>query len=264
LDYFHVIDLPDDTATPGNMDLRDQPAYLGLDRTGVFKDKTVLDIGANDGFWSFWAEKQGDARDVLAIDVEDYRSYDWGHAGPPKAVEGFRQPDKSHGFYHLHKLFESRVRRERLSVYQLDPTRHGEFDFVIFYGVLYHLRHPLFALDQVRRVCRGAALVETHVCAAHNQLPMSLFYEDDVYSGPTNWCGPTEACVVHWMRNAGFPIIFAERQDHKKKAERQRFIGVVDPSLRSAFADNPHFFQCDADYFARSRAELVTLLATFR
>ena len=70
------------------------------------------------------------------------------------------------------------MKRLKLSVYDLDPEQHGEFDLVFNYGLLYHLRHPLLSLDRVRRVCRGALVLETHVVNTMSRLPITLFYCD--------------------------------------------------------------------------------------
>ena len=44
------------------------------------------------------------------------------------------------------------------SVYELDPTTHGEFDFVFMGSLLLHLRDPVRAIERVRSVCRGQFL----------------------------------------------------------------------------------------------------------
>ena len=47
------------------------------------------------------------------------------------------------------------------SVYSLDPNALGQFDIVLFLGVLYHLRYPLLAADKLRAVTSGELLIET-------------------------------------------------------------------------------------------------------
>ena len=260
MDYYHVIDLPDGTSTSGATDHRDQPAYLGIDAPGLLAGKRALDIAALDGFWAFWLERAG-ADDVLAIDVETYENYDWGFDGPPDSIAELAMPRKDEGFWRLHKQFDSKVRRESCSVYDLDPDKHGQYDAVFMYGLLYHLRHPLLSFDRIRAVCQGFLVVETHVVASQSDLPVALFYEDDVLGGaPTNWTGPTESCVVHWLKSAGFPRVFAERVPANKPQDRQRFIAVVDEAWLPTFDGNANFQLCADDYFARSRARVVGIL----
>ena len=260
LEFYHVIDLPDGTRTPGKMDQRDQPQYLGLHEKSL-AGLRVLDIATLDGFWAFWAERQG-AEHVLAIDVDRYEKYDWGHDGPDKSIGALAHQDKAAVFQYLKERLGSRVVKETLSVYELAPARHGAFDLIFCYGLLYHLRHPLLALDRARAVCRGAVIVETHVVSSNSQLPMMLFYEDDVLArAVTNWCGPTEACVVHWLKSAGFRDVFAERKETQKRPDRQRFVGAVDPDWTQRFRANPHFSHCDEKYFQASRREIERVLS---
>ena len=40
----------------------------------------------------------------------------------------------------------------RASVYDLNPKTFASFDLVFFFSVLYHLRHPLLALEKIH--CR--------------------------------------------------------------------------------------------------------------
>lgn len=132
-------------------------------------------------------------------------------ASPP-AIAELALPRKDEGFWRLHKQLDSKVRREACSVYDLSPEQHGQFDAVFLYGLLYHLRHPLLSFDRIRALCQGFLVVETHVVTTQSDLPAMLFYEDDVLADAiTNWTGPTGSCVVHWLRSAGFPQVFAER-----------------------------------------------------
>ena len=260
LEFYHVIDLPDGTRTPGKIDQRDQPRHLGLHEM-LLAGMRVLDIATLDGFWAFWAEKQG-AEHVLAIDVDRYENYDWGYLGPDKNITALAHQDKAAVFQHLKETLRSRVVKETLSVYELAPARHGIFDLVFCYGLLYHLRHPLLAFDRARAVCCGALVIETHVVTSMSQLPMMLFYEDDVLArAVTNWCGPSEACVVHWLKSAGFSDVFVERKEAQKRPDRQRFVGTVAPRWAELFRSNPNFFYCDKEYFLASRREIEQVLS---
>ncbi len=126
--------------TPGRNDVAVicDRAKLPTDLRG----KRVLDIGAWHGCFSFECERRG-AAEVIALTLES---------------------DDQVGFSRLKCAVDSKVVRfVQQSVYELDPSVLGEFDVVLFFGVLYHLRHPLWAIDNIRKVCRGVALIETHV-----------------------------------------------------------------------------------------------------
>ena len=99
-----------------------------------------------------------------------------------------------------------------------------KFDLILFLGVLYHLRYPLLAIDNLRRVARGPVLIETHLIDEHFILPgqvVSLnsltpllanvpiwqFYQKDELAGDaSNWFGPNSAAVVAAFASGGFTI----------------------------------------------------------
>ena len=70
--------------------------------------------------------------------------------------------------------FKSKVEHERLDVHRLDPGRIGTFDLVFCAGVLYHLRHPLLALEKIRSVTEGQCILETHqlIMGLHESVPV--------------------------------------------------------------------------------------------
>lgn len=251
LPYWQVIELPDGTVTPGKADHRAHPAYLNIDDPDLLKGKRVLDVAANDGFWSFWAEQQG-AAEVLATDVERLEEYDWGYAGPPPGTQLDKSSDSV--FHYLHDLLDSKVKRRALSVYDHDPDDIGEFDLVLCYGLIYHLRHPLRALDALRRVCRGACIIETHALLCSEDAPLMAFYEDNVCEGSqTNWCGPTTACMAHWMKSAGFSQVYIMKHI---SGDRQLFVGAVHEAWRERFDACPKLKLCDETYFKAARGVL--------
>ena len=124
--------------------------------------------------------------------------------------------------------FAARVNRvdiefRNLSVY--DVGRLGErFDLVLFIGVLYHLRHPLLALDLIHEhvandlfvfqsMQRGSAEVaaldddyEFFEDGAFDNpgYPCLYFVEKKYAHDPTNWWIPNRACAEAMLRSAGF------------------------------------------------------------
>jgi tRNA (mo5U34)-methyltransferase len=168
------------------------------------RGRTVLDIGCNAGFYSIEMKKRGAER-VVAID-SDEKYLEQGRFAA--AVSGY--PD---------------IEFRNLSVY--DAGRLGErFDVVLFMGVLYHLRHPLLALDTLydtvvghtlifQSMQRGSANVapveenypftETSVFA-QDGYPLMYFVERRYADDPTNWWIPNRACVEAMLRSSGFAI----------------------------------------------------------
>ena len=104
----------------------------------------------------------------------------------------------------------------------------GEFDWVWLMGVLYHLRHPLLALDVVRRKARGRMVLQTMTMPDTGPSQPSLppqdlgldererlqapgwprmaFIEHRLADDPTNWWAPNSACVQAMVRSAGFDV----------------------------------------------------------
>ncbi|QJW97420.1 methyltransferase domain-containing protein [Frigoriglobus tundricola] len=105
-----------------------------------FRGKSVLDIGAWDGYWSFYAEKRG-ARAVLA---SDDLGQNWSHG---------------RGIHLAKELLGSSVEIDQnLSVYDL-ASRGKKFDVILFMGVYYHLHDPFYALAQIRHCCHPGTTV---------------------------------------------------------------------------------------------------------
>ena len=185
---YHSFRLPDGRILEGAVSLRyleGRVASFGLpeDLTG----ERVLDIGPWDGYFTFEMERRG--AEVTAIDYVD--------------LDTFRE---------LHHAFHSKARYQRLDVYELDPARHGTFDIVLCLGVLYHLKHPLLALEKICAVTRGTCILETFIiegAAWQNgqrpRYPYAEFYERAELAGQLdNWTGPTVGAVEAWIRAAGF------------------------------------------------------------
>jgi len=170
--------------TPGVSDVE-----LLLNRAGIPSDLTglsVLDIGATNGGTAFALERRG-ATDVTAIDIYD--------------------PDRF-GFNVIRDALGSRAKFHRMSVYELSARMDRQFDIVIFWGVLYHLRHPLLALDNLRSVTAGRAYIETAVCdhemAQWGNLPITRFYRhDELANDGSNWFAPNVRTLLDWCQSCG-------------------------------------------------------------
>jgi tRNA (mo5U34)-methyltransferase len=147
--------------------------------------KSVLDVGSWDGFYAFECERRGAAR-VLATD-----SFAWVSA---KA-----------GFELARRLLRSKVEDMDVDVHDLRPERVGTFDVVLFLGVLYHMRHPLLALERVAAVTRDHLILETHIDLLDLPRPAMAFYPGRELNGDeTNWCGPNPPMIHAMLQTVGF------------------------------------------------------------
>lgn len=159
--WFHRIELPGGIVTPGWSDPRvDKLPHFDLPED--MRGMRVLDIGHAEGFFSFEAERRG-AAEVVAID---------------------NYAPMIRKFYLCRSALGARALPCRMSVYDLDPRTLGTFDLVLFFGVLYHLRHPLLALERIRRVCTGTLLLQTATGAAASGQAAADFHPFGLESGP--------------------------------------------------------------------------------
>src|SRR5580704_9802410 len=185
--WYHSFHLPDGTQIAGVIPLDTLnwrwsrfpiPAVLG--------GKRLLDTGAWDGCFSFEAERRG--APVTALDC----------VGVPH-------------FHEIHSKLGSRVAYRILDFYELPEAHLGAFDYVLFLGILYHLKHPLLALEIVCALTTDTAIVESFVTDGDTwhkrkaDVPTMEFYEtDELGNQLDNWIGPSVNCLLALCRAAGF------------------------------------------------------------
>ena len=206
-EWFHNLDLGGVQTAPDHF-LGDYPATkwrrfahaLPADLRG----KTVLDIGCNAGYYSIEMKRRGADR-VVGIDSDE------------RYLEQARFAAAICGL---------KIELRHLSVYDVGAL--GErFDIVLFMGVLYHLRHPLLALDLLHEHVVGDLLVFQSMLRGSDKVgavdenypfsetevferpdfPQMYFVEKQYSDDPTNWWIPNRACAEAMLRSAGFKII---------------------------------------------------------
>ena len=169
------------------------------------RGKTVLDVGCNAGFFSIELSRRGAAR-VLAVDYDE------------RYLEQARLAVEVAG--------AENIELRKLSVY--DVGQLGErFDFVVFMGVFYHLRHPLLALDLVREhvvndlllfesMCRGSTRAKRYAedypfeeldIFEEPAYPKMHFIEQKYAADQTNWWAPNVSCMEAMLRSSGFELL---------------------------------------------------------
>jgi tRNA (mo5U34)-methyltransferase len=189
--WFHSIDLGHGVVTRG-IDDQQFGRLAGLRMPADLSGRSVLDIGAWDGFFSFEAERRGAAR-VVATDFYSWHGVGWG-TGQGKA-----------GFELAREALGSRVEDVDVDVMDLTPARLGTFDVVLFLGVLYHLPHPLLALERVAAMTSGLLILETVVDMVGFARPAVAFYPGrELNADPTNWWGPNAPAVHGLLQASGF------------------------------------------------------------
>jgi tRNA (mo5U34)-methyltransferase len=162
----------------------------------------VLDIGCNAGFYSLEMKRRG-ARRVLGIDIDD------------RYLEQARFAAQILGL---------EIEFQKCSAYEVDSIP-GQFEYVLFMGVLYHLRYPLYALDQVVKKVGGHLVFQTMIRGSETSRPTDKdyhFWDKEVFSDPafpcvyfiensyagdpTNWWIPNCSAAEAMLRSAGLEI----------------------------------------------------------
>jgi tRNA (mo5U34)-methyltransferase len=203
--WFHSMELEPGVHTisktkTDDLRAREESYFKGVDFTG----KTVLDIGAWDGYFSFAAKRRGASR-VLATDHFCWSGKGWGSKA---------------GFDFANEKLATNIESLDVDVLDLSPERHGTFDIVLFLGVFYHLRDPLLGLGKAAALAKETIVVETVLDAKWMRRPAMVFYPGrELNNDPTNWWGPNSACVIAMLEDLGFRRI-DERRDpiHRGRA----------------------------------------------
>lgn len=193
--WWHPIKIGD-YVTPGkNQETEDTFNNLGLpeDLTG----KTVLDIGAWDGYYSFGCE-QRNAKRVVASD-----KFVW-----INNRIGGHWWNNDDGFNFAHKHLDSKVEKLLASVEDLDPKKHGKFDIVLMLGVIYHAKDPIGYLQKAFDMSNDMVYIESHVDLNDLNFPAVRYYVgDELNEDSTNYWGPNRLAVLGMMKDIGFKDI---------------------------------------------------------
>jgi tRNA (mo5U34)-methyltransferase len=208
--WYHTLELAPGVVTPGWFDTRSIVDKVPLPKS--LDGMRCLDVGTFDGFWAFEMERRG-AREVVAIDVPDPRQWDWPPLSPPEAVAALAARQRAGaGFQLARDALGSQVERRAVSVYDLDPSEIGSFDFVYLGSLLIHLRDPVAALTRVRGVCGGELLlVDNYEPFLSLLAPRTPLARLDGRDRPWWWQANT-AGVVRMVEAAGFEVVERPRR----------------------------------------------------
>jgi tRNA (mo5U34)-methyltransferase len=217
--WYHTIDLGNGVVTKG-ISVQETSANVIPDVTG----KSVLDIGAWDGKFSFLAEQHGASR-VVALD-----HYAWGvdfvarGAYWEECITNGLLPDQTRdetdfwrpdlpgqrGFNFAAKALDSKVEPVVADFQRVDLDQLGRFDVVLYLGVLYHMKEPLTCLERLRAVTKEVAVIETeavHLQGLDNEVLLQFHAGSSLRTDFGNWYVPTIEALHNLCRAAGFARI---------------------------------------------------------
>lgn len=235
-DWFHNLDLRGVRTAPHHF-LGDYPASVWGTISAHLPERldgmSVLDVGCNAGFFSLEMKRRGAARVVGMDSDERYLA----QARLASEVAGL-DLELVHG-----------------SVYDVASLAE-RFDVVLFMGVLYHLRHPLLALDLLHaHAVKDLLVFQSMLRGSERALKVEADYpyeERDVFDHPawpklhfversyardwTNWWVPNRACAEAMLRAAGFEPTAIEYTEVYlcRRGERPTGEGAVYPARRGA------------------------------
>lgn len=215
--WYHRIRFPDGTITPGNKwDQLWDPLKQEMEKID-FAGKKVLEIGCWDGMWSFEAEKLG-ASEVWATDLVCQRSF---------------SKQKFETLEFAKKHLNSQVKCKEVSIYELDEHFSEEFDVVICFGVLYHLRYPQLGVAKIRNVLKdnGLVLLETAVVLDTKDTVIQTDYKKINPQDVSTWNAFSEAALSDLMLESylnpeEFRVTLREQDMKNGRGFVNRFFGV--------------------------------------
>jgi tRNA (mo5U34)-methyltransferase len=176
--------------------------------------KSVLDVGCNGGFYCVEAKRRG-ARRVLGVD-------------------GQRQHVRQALF--VRKVLGLELEFRRFSVYDLEPTTVGVFDITLALGLVYHLKHLVFALERLYDVTKELLIVETAIIPPE-QTPESFVQ------------------ALGEIRQKLHPLVYAENPPEAKEQVYNWFL--PSPEALRALLMNTGFQEVSVFSVVRDRAVLV-------
>ncbi len=199
--WYHTLELPHGIVTLGAYDHRPLLPHYGI--PADLRGKRVLDLASADGFWSFEFERRG--AKVTALDIATTADVDLPGPVRQRAAEQGLVDPITDGFALAKRALGSAVEHLTGTIYDLDPERLGRFDLVHAGDVLLHLRDPLGALQQIRRVSQGQALLSDVFepelrCTPSGEGQPALYFG----GGNAAWWRPALSTLVQMVADAGF------------------------------------------------------------
>jgi 2-polyprenyl-3-methyl-5-hydroxy-6-metoxy-1,4-benzoquinol methylase len=183
-EWYQSIDLGQGVITPGETGDASQNKLAMMKLPEDLTGQSVLDIGCNEGFFSFEAEKRGASR-IVAIDK--------GKAAQEK-------------FALVHRLLASSVEFHDVDLTEIKPAQWGKFDLVFFLAVLHHIRHPFWILDHIYKLTGGVAVMEFVEAVPDDGSDLSAFVRRMSKRGHLHMM-PTRTMTLELLDQAGFKTV---------------------------------------------------------
>ena len=198
--WYQTIPLANGQSTPGETGDAEERKLEMMRLPADLSGKTVLDIGCNEGFFSFDAERRG-AKKVVAID---------------------KSSDARDKFHLIKELMHSKVEFRFADLLELNPDELGKFDIVFFLSVFHHLRYPFQVLDRIFELTREYAIMEFVEAVPEEDLGQSVLVRKLSKKGHLHIL-PTRQFTIEMLTRAGYSKIeiLGTHREHKVGPERK-------------------------------------------
>ena len=167
--------------SPGTNDVNHifQLSQIPMDLTGL----SCIDVGTTNGATAFQLARRG--AEVVATDICEPEIF---------------------GVFRIAKALGVDLEFMQTGIYELPSKLRGRtFDIVVFWGVLYHLRHPLLALDSLFQLSNGLTSIETEIVPGVES-KLSFYRKDELAGDASNWFAPTQKCLEEMVSSSGFEV----------------------------------------------------------
>lgn len=152
------------------------------------KNSNILDIGCNEGFYSFAALEFG-AKSVKGLDLRNE------NISRAKKIKQYC--DYTNCEFELGDVSDETI------------LNYGLFDIVFCFGVLYHLENPMLAIRNLRKVTKRFLVVDSVVTSFDKSATIRISAEDNsnLRAGKTGACFyPSLGGLIKMLEIGGFKV----------------------------------------------------------
>ena len=160
--------------------------------------KTFLDIGSEEGYAVFNAIKKG-AKVAKGFNIEEEKEYDFfPDYKRSKEITSRKRSEINLTQKFLIKEYglenNKNIKFEYKNIYNLSDEK---FDFVFCFGVLYHLKNPYLALENLFKITKETLILETQGIQNEKYLNAKIDKEDGFVRHSSN-------SLVYLLKKVGF------------------------------------------------------------
>lgn len=187
--WWHSFELPKGERISGQTSLEVQKLRAETIPKNI-KNKTVLDVGCWDGYFSFYCENLG----AKVTPIDNFQYIDFVTSKYGITLSG------GEGFQYVSNSLDSSLEISKKAFNEIQK----EFDVVLYFGILYHQKSPLLELQHLYQITKETVIIESHFLK-HEKEPILKFYGLDILNNdPTNYWGPSESCIIQMLHSVGF------------------------------------------------------------